>query len=340
MKGEVTREGASDFFWDFYWDTGVEEPPGARVASPWMILDGFGEPVLPTSSSKDSTHMEWTWTNVTLEVPDGGLGAQETLELHIDAGQAANEEVWGPSGFGFVKPQPDYSGLDLPAPINVDASNGTYPFLIRIDYDLPTNYPGYTCIAPRMATTPHVEDSDITIPYVCVLTGLPLGPRCYYITNSLAPPLPQWPQAEKAVAAECASAGTAGDVFFDERRYFWIEVVNGDVSLKSDPGDHGYFGGTPPTTVSSSTTSSSTTSSLPMTTTTNVAVVCGDADGNGLVLAADALETLRTAVGLGSCSVCACDADGNGSVTAADALLVLRDAVGQGSADSCPVCRR
>ena len=65
--------------------------------------------------------------------------------------------------------------------------------------------------------------------------------------------------------------------------------------------------------------------------------VCGDADGNGSVQAADALRILRKAVGQSlACPIQACDADGNETITAADALRVLRKAVGQNVELSCP----
>ncbi|MFT5040902.1 MAG: hypothetical protein ACI8TX_001871 [Hyphomicrobiaceae bacterium] len=282
---------------------------------------------LPTSMSKTATRMVWTWTDVTLEIPDNPTWtAQEYLEFQIQSSQTANVDVWGPSGFNFVEPTPDYSGLGANPPINVSASNGTYPFLIKIDYDLPQDYPGFTCIVLRSAMTPHVEDSNPTIPSVCLVNGLfERGPRCYYVTNSLAPQFPDWPAAEKQVAADCTSGGNFGDVFFPERRYFWVEVFTGDVTLISDPGDHGFFGG------SLSSTSSTTTTTMPID-------VCGDADASGRVSATDALLTLRTAVGLAECAVCICDANGSSEITASDALSILKVAVGQAFVVQCPDC--
>src|SRR5205085_4532353 len=49
-------------------------------------------------------------------------------------------------------------------------------------------------------------------------------------------------------------------------------------------------------------------------------VVCGDATGDGNIAAADALLTLRTAVGSGACPTWRCDFNGDGSVAASDAL--------------------
>jgi len=55
--------------------------------------------------------------------------------------------------------------------------------------------------------------------------------------------------------------------------------------------------------------------------------LCGDADANGRITAADSLASLRTSVGLGNCPLERCDADASEAVTAADALLILRSAV-------------
>ncbi len=63
--------------------------------------------------------------------------------------------------------------------------------------------------------------------------------------------------------------------------------------------------------------------------------LCGDANGDGKVTAADALTTLRTAVGVGACDLARCDYNGSGDVTAADALAVLRAAVGSQTAPNC-----
>lgn len=57
-------------------------------------------------------------------------------------------------------------------------------------------------------------------------------------------------------------------------------------------------------------------------------VECGDYDGSGSILAADALSVLKGAVGLIECVISVCDASADGSLTAADALLVLKAAVG------------
>lgn len=66
------------------------------------------------------------------------------------------------------------------------------------------------------------------------------------------------------------------------------------------------------------------------------AVVCGDANGDGQILTADALIALKTAVGNGSCGLAACDFNGDGSVLTSDALLILRVAVGQTVTAKCP----
>jgi hypothetical protein len=66
-------------------------------------------------------------------------------------------------------------------------------------------------------------------------------------------------------------------------------------------------------------------------------VVCGDANADGGVAAADALIALRTAVGTGSCPIWRCDFNGDDSVAASDALAILRTAVGQNTTPNCPV---
>jgi uncharacterized delta-60 repeat protein len=73
------------------------------------------------------------------------------------------------------------------------------------------------------------------------------------------------------------------------------------------------------------------------TTTTLPEVTCGDANGDGVVNVADALATLRAAVGLGICPLSACDTNGDGVVNTGDALRVLRRAVGQDIAMNCIV---
>lgn len=73
--------------------------------------------------------------------------------------------------------------------------------------------------------------------------------------------------------------------------------------------------------------------------------VCGDAtcvpdaDGNSFDVGVnDALEALRTAVGLGVCRTCRCDVNESGRVTVADALILLRAAVGIPANLRCPPC--
>jgi len=56
---------------------------------------------------------------------------------------------------------------------------------------------------------------------------------------------------------------------------------------------------------------------------------CGDANGDGSLVASDALVTLMTAVGVGDCPMYACDVDCSGLIAASDALIVLKAATGQ-----------
>ena len=79
------------------------------------------------------------------------------------------------------------------------------------------------------------------------------------------------------------------------------------------------------------------------TTTTLPQYACGQAAGvsKSGPDAADALFTLKAAVGLTSCSDCVCDVDGSGRITARDALRVLVWAVGNGdpaTEAACPPC--
>ncbi|MFP6626154.1 MAG: hypothetical protein VCA74_03715 [Deltaproteobacteria bacterium] len=96
------------------------------------------------------------------------------------------------------------------------------------------------------------------------------------------------------------------------------------------------YGVTTTTTTTSTTTTTTTT-----TTTLQTQTICGDADGNGTILASDALMVLKAAVGLvpeSECPTDVCDVDGNCSVLASDALMVLQRAVGiiNDAALSCP----
>ncbi len=75
---------------------------------------------------------------------------------------------------------------------------------------------------------------------------------------------------------------------------------------------------------------------IPTTTTTLPEQLCGDANGDGKLTAADALIALRTAVGSASCPVSACDYNGDDKVAASDALAILRKAVGQDVTANCP----
>lgn len=72
------------------------------------------------------------------------------------------------------------------------------------------------------------------------------------------------------------------------------------------------------------------------TTTTLPAVLCGDANGNGMIQASDALLALRAAVGSSQCDLAACDVNDSGKVTASDALSILKAAVGQAVELHCP----
>jgi hypothetical protein len=77
------------------------------------------------------------------------------------------------------------------------------------------------------------------------------------------------------------------------------------------------------------------------TTTTTMAggtEVCGDATGDGVVAASDALQVLLAAVSAGSCAPCLCDVDMSGGVTASDALAVLVHAVAGGNVLECVPC--
>ena len=65
---------------------------------------------------------------------------------------------------------------------------------------------------------------------------------------------------------------------------------------------------------------------------------CGDADGNGQVLASDALLALKSAVGSTACAACACDVNTSDSITVADALRILQVAVGIDLLLECPAC--
>ncbi|MFT5039372.1 MAG: hypothetical protein ACI8TX_000320, partial [Hyphomicrobiaceae bacterium] len=88
-----------------------------------------------------------------------------------------------------------------------------------------------------------------------------------------------------------------------------------------------------------------TTTIVPVTTTTIALVTtttmppqpCGDFDGDGEILAGDALGILRVAVGIGDpCPLSVCDVDGGGRVLATDALRTLQIAVGRDIPLLCP----
>jgi len=63
---------------------------------------------------------------------------------------------------------------------------------------------------------------------------------------------------------------------------------------------------------------------------------CGDATSDGEITAADALRTLRVAVGAGTCTQEVCDYTGDGQIASSDALAILRFAVGQPVVPKCP----
>lgn len=66
--------------------------------------------------------------------------------------------------------------------------------------------------------------------------------------------------------------------------------------------------------------------------------MCGDANGDGMVSATDALIGLGAAVGTGMCMLCRCDVDDSGMTSATDALAILQASVGQPVALNCPAC--
>jgi hypothetical protein len=74
------------------------------------------------------------------------------------------------------------------------------------------------------------------------------------------------------------------------------------------------------------------------TTTLQAPPACGDGNEDGSVSATDALLTLTTAVGAGSCPLCLCDVDLSADVSATDALRVLNAAVGVPVTLQCPAC--
>lgn len=85
---------------------------------------------------------------------------------------------------------------------------------------------------------------------------------------------------------------------------------------------------------------------LPTTTTTTTTTsttlpsngVCGDANGDSVVSATDALLALKAAVNSATCDACLCDVNQLGGVQATDALIVLKFVVGQAVGLNCPPC--
>lgn len=70
----------------------------------------------------------------------------------------------------------------------------------------------------------------------------------------------------------------------------------------------------------------------------SVTVACGDANGDGMISATDALVTLRAGIGVDMCLACRCDVDQSGTTSATDALAVLQASVGQPITLNCPAC--
>jgi|GEM_PF-4698276 len=69
-----------------------------------------------------------------------------------------------------------------------------------------------------------------------------------------------------------------------------------------------------------------------------LATLCGDADGEGIVTAGDAMVILRNAVGLSvTCPRTVCDMNGDDTITGSDALMALRKAVGIEVGDRCSI---
>lgn len=86
----------------------------------------------------------------------------------------------------------------------------------------------------------------------------------------------------------------------------------------------------PVVTTTTTTASSTSTSTMP-------SYLCGDANDDKSVTAADALIALRRSVGTAKCVPERCDYNGNGEVQSSDALLILKVAVGQVVEPKCPV---
>jgi len=114
---------------------------------------------------------------------------------------------------------------------------------------------------------------------------------------------------------------------------------DGDECTIGDQCVAGQCVGAPNPVCATTTTMQSTTTTMAETTTTTLVetVVCGDASGDGLITATDALRVLRSAVGQFVCLLAICDYTGDGNITASDALAVLRKAVGLPSLPKCPV---
>ena len=64
-------------------------------------------------------------------------------------------------------------------------------------------------------------------------------------------------------------------------------------------------------------------------------LACGDADGDGVLSAADALAVLRAATELGGCASETCDVDASGAITVGDALTVLTAVLSDTRLDGC-----
>jgi hypothetical protein len=79
-----------------------------------------------------------------------------------------------------------------------------------------------------------------------------------------------------------------------------------------------------------------TTSTTTSTSTLPADVLCGDANDDKKITAADALIALKRGVGTAKCAPQRCDYNGNGMVQSSDALLILKVAVGQIVEPKCP----
>ncbi|HXC51553.1 MAG TPA: dockerin type I domain-containing protein [Candidatus Limnocylindrales bacterium] len=103
---------------------------------------------------------------------------------------------------------------------------------------------------------------------------------------------------------------------------------DGDACTSNDVCAAGLCTGTAIPGCGETTTTTSTTTSSSTTTITLPDPQCGDANGDASVTASDALQILKSAVGVGSCPLNRCDVNADHKISAIDALLVLKTAVG------------